>query len=163
MKTPDFDRYAPVGLETARERQTLAWGLVLSTLWSLFYLVRYFDALDSLYVGNNKHRHLIPGAMMEDFSVLLGSALLGFLLTALIMTGFAVYHYAYHWQGSKSIYLMRRLPDRWELHRRCLAQPLFAILLCAVIALLLLTAYYALYTTATPAQCLPPEHRIFWR
>lgn len=38
-------------------------------------------------------------------------------------------YYAF-WRGAKSIYLMRRLPDRWELARRCLAIPLLTVAWC---------------------------------
>lgn len=67
---------------------------------------------------------LRPGAVMEDFAQLLDWMLLGFAVTAVCMAALAVWHYASHFQGSRSIYTMRRLPQRWELARRCLTLPL---------------------------------------
>ena len=45
-------------------------------------------------------------------------------------------YYAF-WRGAKSIYLMRRLPDRWELARRCLAIPLLTVA-CALLLVVIL-------------------------
>ena len=160
MKRPDAARWAPPGLDTSGERRVFRWGMFLSLLVSFLFFPRYFFALNELYSGIGQNRRLIPGAVMEPFGSVLDCVLCGFLVTALVMAGFLLRHYAYHWQGSRSIYLMRRLPDRWELHRRCLAQPLFFMALCVLAALALLLLYYILYVTLTPAECLPPE---LWR
>lgn len=64
-------------------------------------------------------------------------------------------NYARFWQGSKSIYLMRRLPDRWELHRQCLTLPLLSILAGLLLVGLLLPLFFWVYTAAIPDQCLP--------
>ena len=52
---------------------------------------------------------------------------------------------------------MRRLPDRWEYHRRCLTIPLLAILSALVLIVVLIGLFYALYLHATPEQCLQPN------
>ena len=73
----------------------------------------------------------------------------------IVMAAVAVMFYFYHYEGSRSIYTMKRLPNPWELWRRCLAVPLCTIVLCAVLALLLLGIYYLVYLHCTPAGCLP--------
>ena len=72
----------------------------------------------------------------------------------LFMLGFIVYFYFYHRQESRSIYLMRRLPDRWELHRRCLTAPLAGIVFYAAATFTLILITFAIYMWATPAECL---------
>jgi amino acid transporter len=93
---------------------------------------------------------------MTDFYAILGGALYGFLILALCMPALILYHYAYHYQGSKNIYLMRRLPNRWELHKRCVTLPLLAALICLLSVLVLLCIYLGIYMTATPRECLTP-------
>ena len=69
----------------------------------------------------------------------------------------AAYNYVGFRNGSKSHYLMRRLPDKWEHHRRCLALPLLAILAGLVLIPILIAVYYAIYLHFTPEQCLQPN------
>jgi uncharacterized membrane protein YqhA len=78
----------------------------------------------------------------------------GFLILALCMLALIVYHYAYHYQGSKSIYLMKRLPNRWEMHRRCITLPLLAALICLIAAIAFLLIYFGIYMVFTPKECL---------
>jgi hypothetical protein len=56
-----------------------------------------------------------------------------------------------------SIYLMKRLPDPSERHRRALMLPLLAIAATVVLAILLRLIYFAVYLLATPKTCLPDE------
>ena len=70
-------------------------------------------------------------------------------------------HYAHYYRGSKSIYLMRRLPDRTLLHRQCWTLPLLALGLTLLVLVLLPALYYLIYRYATPAQCLPLAYRRF--
>ena len=66
-----------------------------------------------------------------------------------------VYFYFYHYQDSRSIYTMKRLPDRWELWRRCLTLPFWTVIISGVLVLLLTGVYYLIYLKCTPAGCLP--------
>ena len=64
-------------------------------------------------------------------------------------------YYAF-WRGAKSIYLMRRLPDRWELARRCLAIPLLTVACALLLVVILLPAFYGIYLHLTPEDALRP-------
>ena len=167
-KKLDLTPYAPVGFDAEREWKVFWGSLTAAGLFSCFYLYAYWDAWDHLF---SKHgfqgsvtRTLREGAIMPDFVELLDKYLWGFVVVALCMAAYGVYHYLYHYQGSKSIYLMRRLPDRWELHRRCLTLPVAGIvisMLCMVVCLLL---FYWVYMTFTPASCLMPDQwQKLWR
>lgn len=161
---PDISRYAPPGLNLAPERNFFLTGLVCALLYSLGFFGRLTRAVNALYETRRGVRVLLEGAVMEDFAAVLGGALAGFLVLALCMLAFLIYHYTYHRQGSRSIYLMRRLPSRWELHRRCLTLPVLAALLCLLAAFLLLVIYYAIYRSATPEACLSGgQWRKLWR
>lgn len=156
MKKPDLTRYAPPGIPLRQERTGFLTGLTLATLSSLLFFSRYTQAHSTLYRYHGEEAILIPTAVMPDFPDVLDGTLLGFPLLALCMAGLIFYHYAYHIQGSKSLYLMRRLPDRWELHRRCLTLPLLGALFSLLFGGLLLLLYFWFYMAVTPPSCLSP-------
>ena len=164
LEAIDLARHAPPGLELAAGLKWYGWGLFLAVGYSLSFFIRYLNERGDLYHNRLGKQVLWEGAVMPDFALVLGDALHGFALLAAGCVGFAVYCYLSHRQGSKSIYTMRRLPDRWELHRRCLTLPAAGLALCAVLAFALLGLYYWIYMTATPAQCLTPDQwQKLWR
>lgn len=152
----DLARHAPLGFNLRHERQFFVTGMVCAVLYSFTFPYRYANALTQLYRYEGTKRVLPADAAMPDFSVLLDTALVGFFILALCMLALIPYHYAYHYQGGRSIYLMRRLPNRWELHRRCLTLPLLAVALCLLAAFMLLLIYFGVYMAITPEICLTP-------
>ena len=164
MMKIDLSRHAPPGLNLSMEKNTFLWGGAAAICWSFSCLFRLADEHRDLYKHVRGERVLQEGAIMTDFYIILGSSLLGFAVLALVMLAFAVYHYAYHRQGSKSIYLMRRLPNGWELHRRCLTIPIVSAVFCMVAAFILLCVYYWIYVAVTPKGCLTPgQWQKIWR
>ncbi len=156
MKNIDFDRLFPPGLERSRELTLFCWGYVLSLIFSLSYYIHLSDAVNQLYRYNGRVKYIPEGRLMPDFYTLIRSSFAGFWIVCIMMLVFAGLHYTYHRQGTKSIYLMLRLPKRWELHRRCLTMPLVGIGICLVSAFIVLLIFYASYMLATPEQCLVP-------
>lgn len=154
----DLERFAPAGYNMPMELKYFAGGLTVSFAYSLSYVFRFFSARRSLYyyLRTTGEWVLREGAVMEDFAVLLGGSMLMFRVLALGMALTAALHYAYHRRGSRSDYLMRRLPDRWEMHRRCLTVPVCTVLISLAAWFVLLLIYYGLYMLATPVQCLAP-------
>lgn len=107
---------------------------------------------------------LIEGAVMAPFSQVVAPALVPFWGAIAVMLGVVAYHYGYFIRESRSIYLMARLPSRWERHRRAWTLPILGILLCLLAALLFTLLCYAVYLDRTPAQCLPPQQwESLWR
>ena len=155
MMKLDRMRYFPVGYEPEQELQWTLFGLIASTLCSLIFPVRYFQELQNLYRYEQKTGEIIS---IASFPELIRFCFVGFWITALLLLIFAAFHYFYHFQGSHSIYLMRRLPGRWELARRCLAFPLAGIAACALAAGLLLVIYAAIYVFVTPERFLHPSY-----
>ncbi len=159
-----FTRHAPPGIEVKQELGVFLLAQVLSLLFSLQFFVQYQDARARLFHTVDGKRYLIEGARIADFHDILGISLFGFGLAAVSMLGLAVYHYVYYRQGSMSIYLMKRLPDPAERHRRALTLPLLAMLASILAALAVLLIYFAVYLLATPGICLPDEvWRQLWR
>lgn len=144
-----WDRLVPLGVNARQERNLLLGLLLLSTGWSLCrFLGSYFYRLRRMTAYPYPHMRMTP------FGELLQGSGFGFLLTAVCMLTLAVGHWAHHYQGSRSVYLMRRLPDRWDLPRRCLALPLLGLAGSALLPLVLLLAYFAVYRLCTPPDFL---------
>lgn len=160
----DLSRFAPPGWNLETEKRIFGWGMALSTLFSMSYIINFLSERQALYWKIGTEVQLRPDAVMPDFVDVLHPLLMGFPLLALCLAAFIPLRYAYHHQGSKSIYLMRRLPDRWERHRRCWTLPLLGIAACLLAAFILLLIYYAIYMAATPEACLTPHQwQKIWR
>lgn len=156
MKT-DLSRFAPPGYNIQREFRFFIVGNLLSFGISLFYLIRLSGSINNLYEYNGTEKVLIASMAMPDFMEILGSTLIGFLLVSLCMLTMIFFRYGYHYQHSKSIYLMKRLPNRMELHKRCLCLPILGALLCILLLIILFFIYFGIYLIATPKQCLTPN------
>lgn len=150
-------RYLPVGMNASVFLKELFGGLGMAAFFSLSFLVGYANKLGDLYLRTGTgERVLREGAVMVDFAQLIQRDLIGFFIPAAMMIAAAVQHYHFHLEGSRSIYLMRRLPDRFELHRRCLTLPALGLLLTAAAAMATLLIYFALYMLTTPDRCIAP-------
>ena len=161
----DLSYYAPPGMELEPEKKVFVIGMILSTFFCfLIFGIQFSDCLEKLYWKNGSQRTVIPGAMMTNFTELFDNAVIGFDVIVALMIAAMVMHYAYHTWESKSIYTMRRLPSRWELHKRCLTLPICGIVICKVTAFLILLICYGYYVRVTPRECLLPEQWIkIWK
>lgn len=168
-------RTAPPGVYWERELKWV-WGGIIATisLTLTVFLVRCLITTGNLFetkwvIGPNGAYEAAgygvkDGAMMMEVSELLDGNRIGFAMVAVLPVIFAINHYRYYRQGSMSVYLMKRLPDRWEYHRRNLMLPM--ILLMAVLVSMLLTELmcYGMYLLITPAGCLPAgQWTEFWK
>ena len=160
MKIFDPDRHLPLGWEWEKTRAGLGWSHFFSSLTALNFLDRYFDARDGLYAyleqGGLVIKELVPTRTIAPFAELIrGTPLLGLWIFLSMMPLLVWRYYRFHTQGSMSVYTMRRLPDRWEYHRRCWTQPVLSALFELLIFAVLVGACWLLWRFATPAPCLP--------
>lgn len=151
------DNFTPPGYDPEQSEKALYIVLmVISVLMSFSFFYRLDDALFHLYIIEGSKRILIEGAVMTDFIGLLEWSFYGFPVTACIAPFFIGYRYAYFFKESKSIYLIKRLPAKGEIFRRCAVVPLAAAVIALVTALILFLLYFAIYMLATPDACLAP-------
>ena len=149
-------RNSPPGTDLKQEWWVFLIGNIVSVFISFFaFLDKYMEARDRLFTYEIDKRVLIEGARIAPFSDLLGGYFWGFFLVACFLLGYVIYHYSYFRQGSMSIYLMKRLPNKRELHRRALTVPCLAVLATVGIAIVAILFYYIIYILATPKVCLP--------
>ncbi len=149
----DWERNLPLGTdkEKVRKAQGLALGLGIGV--SLIFLIRYWNYYGQLYGYINGAYGRIDWNHMPPFWELMQGALWGFYLSGALCLFHAILFYYSHYQDSKSIYTMRRLPNRWELWRRCLAIPGLFLALTIGSALILTGVYWLIWRFATPEGC----------
>lgn len=139
-------------------------GLVAVLLFSLTFFFRYAEAYQELFEYTGAEKVLMSDAVIRPFEDILGSSLVGFWLLGICMLQFIFYHGYYFYQGSKSIYLMKRLPQRGLLAKYIFTLPVLAFVVCMLILFILRLLYFEVYLLFTPDRCLPAHvWQQFWR
>lgn len=138
------DRLAPVGINARAEIYAILAALGAAVFWSLTAVVRIVDHMNGLTYTSSYGANAIA---FSPYRALLGTALDGFFLVALVLVFLALVHYLYHRRGARTDYLMRRLPWPWEYHMRCLALPVLGIALALALATIGYFGCRALYRT----------------
>lgn len=149
-----MEPYAPPGLNIAKELSSWIFCMAASTFWCMNFLLRYWDYRAGLFEIRGGRKILLENAKMPNFEFLTKDLFEVFGIVILFCVLVVVYHYYYHYQGSKMMYLMLRLPNKWEVHRRCFALPVVAGAISIVYMLVLRMLFYGIYLFCTPAQCL---------
>ncbi len=148
--------HVPLGVSGTTHAGWIAGGTIGVALFHFIRFVAYYDyCLGTLYRDAKRTILIDPNAedrwvYMPSFGEMMENRYYLFIMIALLMAALAVYNYKYHFQGSKSIYLMRRLPDKGNLTRRCLTLPLLGILTCIILAVIVTGLCYWVYMTNTP-------------
>lgn len=150
-----FVRYLPLEVQLPDMVTVLLVCLGATLLLSLHFFADYAEAYSWLFQTVHGKPVLRDGAMMQPFFQLSWWTWMGPAVALPAMAGVAVSFYSIHNRESRSSYLMRRLPNRWEYHRRCLAAPLAIAIATVLFALALQGIYYLVYLLRTPAICLP--------
>lgn len=151
--------FFPVGCRISGEICAAAAGLFAAAFITFAsFGVRFSEALSGLYDKVHPDR-LIAAAAMPSFRQLLAGSLTGFYAFLAILPLWALFHYLLHFRESKSIYLMRRLPQKSELAKRCLSAPAAAAVIALITALLSVLLCFIAYCLLTPAPALPENIR----
>lgn len=157
-------RYLPPGAELSQEIYGFLGMLGIIFLGNISFLGRYGEALGSLYTYQGHSRILIRGAKIAGFDSLMSHSLGGLRILVIYCILISIVHYMSFSRGSKSIYLMKRLPQRGEMTKRCVLLPLMEIAAGIVFCLLLLLLNLGIYYLITPKICLPSEFQLsIWR
>ena len=122
----------PPGAKFKRDLGLLALWFALFVLLGSFliFVIRYGNARSRLYEDVLGRRLLRSGAQIDPLAeILSGTFRLAVVYGILTFVNIAA-NYMTFCRESKSIYLMRRIPDRWELPRRCAAVPLIGLYFC---------------------------------
>lgn len=148
----------PAGFSPRREGVgALVWLLLPGVVCLALYGMRFLGAYENLYTRLNGKRVLAEMALMPEFGQLIQWNRWAVILPLLWALFQGINYNFYHRQVTKSIYLMRRLPDRWEFARRCWTLPLLMATGTAVMYLLLLGVCAWIYFGVTPQECIPAD------
>ena len=151
-----LERYAPPGYELKTELRYILYISVASFLVSFMFFLRFREAYNLLFDFENGVKVLLPNAQMPDFETLIKGAFSSFQALSLWISYYIWYHYRYFKVETKSVYLMLRLPNRFEYHMRCWAIPLAFILLSYLAIILLKVVYFTYYLNMIPLTAWPP-------
>ena len=156
--TAFVQRRMPPGTPVTTDAVLYSLMIGTSLIRSLFFLAEYYNAYTNLFRETlTGERVLRDGAVMPAFADIAHGALAGFTFTAAVMLVFLCRNLLTFYQGSRSIYLMRRLPDVWELPRRTVILPLCGAVMAVLTAFLTYVVLYTVYMGITPPECLPPS------
>ena len=158
-----LSRLLPPNMDAA---QVKGWIIALLTivalLCAILFLGSYPEDYRNLFLDwGTKRQRFAPGMIIPRFdryAILTAYVTGGALLLTLAST---VLLYSSYYQGSRSIYLMRRLPDgRSLLRRQIWSVPLRVMGLLLLLGVVLLAATWLVWRFVTPAQCLPTPENI---
>lgn len=129
-------------------------GLTGSMLWFVTKYSRDYQALFT-YDSVLRKKTLVAGARIAPFTDYEGCALWLLVYFALIAAVLAVLLYGSFSRGSRSLYLMRRLPEgRKPLLNYVLRAPVRFFVYGAMLCAALLGVYYIIWRFITPENCL---------
>ena len=148
MKKRKLHQLVPPGVDGEKHADRLYTGLILSGIISF---MGFFTTIVVHLSYPYSYGH--PEFLATLLFPLLGiSIYFGFVYVVIAAVILAISYYRSFSQGSEALYLMRRLPDRWELARRCLTLPLATIALSALSIVVLTLIYFVIYCLMTPEE-----------
>ena len=145
-----LDRYFPAGYDPSAELKWALTGWLLSIGWSMRFLINYADTIRTMHFAEEQGRR--NAFVLSTFPRCIDNCFWGFGIVIIFLIFAVILHYRWHYTGSRSIYLMRRLPNRFELTRRCLMFPVAAIIICLLTMALLYFVYRTIYIHCTPER-----------
>ena len=144
----NWERYLPPGMSFRVQGMTLLIGLLVSSAYSLQFFDSYFEQYQLLFSENG---YLNTNAAIDAFVPILGSALNGFYMLAVVMLLFSVWNWMYFYQESRSIYLMKRI-RRKELYIRILTLPVLTSMAVLGLTGIVFLIYRGIYYGLTPER-----------
>lgn len=145
----------PPGYEYEWERNGAVLLFGIGAALSLRFFGSLYRTVEALYEYTDRRRVLRADAVAVPFGQLVADHWALYVPLLLFLIAMMGYHYIYFYRGTRSIYLMRRLPERGVVAKCCTAGPLFGLGVAAVSLALLYLLYYGIYLLAVPGECLP--------
>lgn len=154
-KSDFLSRISPPGLSLKTHGRLFVIGHLVCLLFATSFIGNYYMAYSALYTFKAGKRILIENAVIRPFGELIGNGPFLYLLLAALLLLLSIYHYVCFYRGSRSIYLMKRLPERGEILKRVFVLPLLLALFTLLTAVFLYGICLVAYLVITPDACLP--------
>ncbi|MBR5712920.1 MAG: hypothetical protein IKX54_04920 [Lachnospiraceae bacterium] len=155
----------PPGTNVAVECCVLGTTIGWMVIAGMSFISKFQQARENLYddFGNGVMIRNLDREMPKLRSLVSGR-LYGLLIVLLGCAAIAVGHYVSYYRESKSIYVMKRVSSRAEIHVRCLAVPLITFAVALIIAFIMFRLYVWGYYYFSPEGSLPKQvDPSFWR
>lgn len=141
-----FKRLFPLGLDIPGQ---LAIIVGLLTIMFVFGDLQFFnnyksDVIAACYEPCEEDYRLKDIYQMPEFLPMLRNCF-NIVWYIIALLGIVVYNYRYHYGTYKSIYLMRRIENVWEIHRRCWGIVIIGILGAVICMIMLVAVCYGQY------------------
>lgn len=155
----------PVGYNVKKVKTALIWGYITTAAFSaIVYFSNLIENFNDLYFYDEAGNRLLKtGVKMTSFELLRERAFDLFLIFIFMLLVFSIYNFIYHYIGSKSIYTMRRLPQKFEFIKRCVTIPVIFIILSIASVFVLNFIYFGIYMLVVPEECLLSSAKMMWR
>lgn len=151
-------RFLPLGISLERANFLLGAGILIGILGNLFFFGRYILKLNEIKSGM-KGITLDSTLKMPDFWQLEEHAYIGYIIGILLVFILQAYwNYEYYNKETKSVYVMKRLPDRKEYTRTIWVSP--AIEVCFILMVMIGQTLLdmGMYIIGTPDPALPSDY-----
>lgn len=149
------EKFFPPGYKYEWERNSAVLLFGIGVALSLQFFGRLHQAAEVLYEYTDRGRMIREDAAAASFWQLVTGHWGLFVPLVLFLTVMTIYHYIYYYRGTRSIYLMRRLPRRGVVFKSCVTGPLIGLGMAIVILAPLYLLYYGIYLLVIPGECLP--------
>ena len=149
--------FYPPGYEYKNERNSAVLLLAIGVVLSFQFFRNLYRAVGTLnaYRDYGMSRALGEGTLeLPSFGRLVIGHWGLYVPFFLFLMAMILYHYFYYYHETRSIYLMRRLPERGVLIRSCVQGPLLGMGLGAGFLGVLYLLYYIIYLLAIPWEHL---------
>lgn len=142
-----LEKLLPLGMRPGGHIGVLGGLLVFTVWWSMmvFRSNHWDDVLATCYRGFEDEYWLLEEYEMPEFLPMLRGCFDVFIIFGIVLLAMFAHNYRYHYSESKSIYLMRRLPNQWEIYKRCVGLPLLGLACAGFAAILLVVGFYMYY------------------
>lgn len=160
-----LNKKSPPGTDVTKEVRLFITGWIISFVFSLFdFLGKYVLEYNNLFENVSGEIVFKTYVKMPYFRSLIRYSFYGYIILAFCAVCLIVFHYSQFFIGSKSIYLMKRLPKRNEIHIRACTLPIFAILIILISVFVIIMFYFAIYMIFTPNVCIASgQWQNLWR
>ena len=156
FRTCDVSRLAPPGYNWKAELKCFLALVIVAALYSLLFFNDLSDAIAHLYTRHSDGTRVLRyDRACENFVDIADGWFRLFPMASLVMLLCSALHYLYFFNGSKSIYTMRRLPTRGETLRRTVVLPLLCAAATMLVGLGLLMLCYLIYHLSVPRGHIP--------
>ena len=149
-------KYYPPGFDYEREWISIILCFVVGTIFSmLLFFPELTGTIRRLYDSWHHERILIEGVIAKPFISLMTGQPVCFAPMFIFLLIMMFYHYAYYYQGAKSIYVMRRLSSKKYIIKSCVMGTGVGMGIGLAAILVLWILYYLIYRLAIPSECMP--------